>query len=139
MEIRINKDIREYSEHMFFGLTMRQTAFAAAGIAVSVAVYFLAKPVVGLEITTWICMICVVPFAAMGFVRINGLSAEKYAWAYIRTNFIVPGKLSCQPESIYYEMMAESIKERLGACSEKELKKKRKKGGGRFDKVHKKH
>ena len=140
MEVIINKDIREYSEHMFFGLTMRQTGFAAAGIAVSVAIYFLAKPILGLEVTTWLCVFAVVPFAVMGFIRINGLSAEQYAWAYFRTNFIVPRKLPCRPESLYYEVMKDNIEERLGMFTEKELKKRRKKKGGvRDDKIHKKH
>ena len=73
MEVKINKEIREYSENMFFGLTLRQFFFSALGCAAAVGIYFLCRDAMGLEITTWLCVLGVIPFAAAGFLRDIGL------------------------------------------------------------------
>lgn len=36
MEVRVNKEIREYAENMFFGLTLRQFFFSVLGCAAAV-------------------------------------------------------------------------------------------------------
>ena len=43
MEEKINQEIRNYSEVMFFGLTMRQTVFSALAVVVAVLLYFLLR------------------------------------------------------------------------------------------------
>ena len=40
MEVKINKEIRNYTESMFFGLSMRQFIFSVLAIAVAVVLYF---------------------------------------------------------------------------------------------------
>ena len=40
MEIKINKEIRNYTESMFFGLSHRQFFFAIIGVGFSVLMYF---------------------------------------------------------------------------------------------------
>ncbi len=40
MEIRINKEVRDYREGIFFGLNLRQFLFAALSVLVAVGVYF---------------------------------------------------------------------------------------------------
>ena len=57
MEVKINKEIREYSENMFFGLTLRQFFFSALGCAAAVGIYFLCRDALGLEITTLLCVL----------------------------------------------------------------------------------
>ena len=49
MEIKINKEIRDYTESMFFGLSMRQLFFSIAAIGIAVLLYFILKPLAGLE------------------------------------------------------------------------------------------
>ena len=90
MEVKINKEIREYSENMFFGLTLRQFFFSVIGCAVAVVIYFLCKETLGLEITTWLCVLGVVPFAAIGFIKYNGLTAEQVADAYVKSKLLYP-------------------------------------------------
>ena len=68
MEVRVNKDIKEYKENMFFGLTLRQFIFSVLGCAVAVALYFALKDKLGLEVATWVCVLGVAPFAALGFL-----------------------------------------------------------------------
>ena len=43
MEIKINREIRNYTESMFFGLSMRQFIFAVIGCGMAVLLYFVLK------------------------------------------------------------------------------------------------
>ena len=47
MEVRINKEVRNYQESLFFGLSLRQLLFALLAVAVAVGVYFGLRPVLG--------------------------------------------------------------------------------------------
>ena len=40
MEMPINKEIRNYTESVFFGLTMRQFVFSAAACLIAVLLFF---------------------------------------------------------------------------------------------------
>lgn len=40
MEVKMNKEIRDYQESMFFGLNFRQCAFSVLAILAAVAIYF---------------------------------------------------------------------------------------------------
>lgn len=122
MEVKINKEIREYSENMFFGLTLRQFFFSALGCAAAVGIYFLCRDALGLEITTWLCVLGVIPFAVTGFLRYNGMPAEKFIAAYVKSRFIFPSKYLSKPKPLYYEMMEENIALRQGSLSKRELR-----------------
>ena len=122
MEVRVNKDIKEYKENMFFGLTLRQFVFSVLGCAFAVALYFALKDKLGLEVATWVCVLGVAPFAALGFLRYNGMPAEQVFIAWLKTKWINPRKYLSQPSSCYYEAMAESIAMRQGSLSKRELK-----------------
>ena len=75
MEVKINREIREYTESMFFGLTLRQFIFTVLAAAASIISYLLLRPVIGIEAVSWVCMLTAVPFAVLGFVRYNGMPA----------------------------------------------------------------
>ena len=49
MEIKINKEIRNYTESMFFGLSMRQFFFAVIGVGFAVLTYFMLRSNLGTE------------------------------------------------------------------------------------------
>ena len=51
MEVKINREIRNYTEAVFFGLSLRQIIFSACALAVAVAVFFLLKPSLGKSAT----------------------------------------------------------------------------------------
>ena len=53
MEVKINREIRSYTESMFFGLSMRQFVFSILACAVAVGLYFLLRPYVGMETVSW--------------------------------------------------------------------------------------
>jgi hypothetical protein len=109
LEVKINREIREYTESMFFGLSLRQFVFSFAALSVAVAVYFLLKPHFGTETVSWMCILAAAPFAALGFVRYNGMTAERFIWAWLRSEFIIPKRLTFRAENIYYEAMKPGI------------------------------
>ena len=40
MEVKINREIRNYTESMFFGLSLRQFVFSLLAVGVAVLLYF---------------------------------------------------------------------------------------------------
>ena len=79
MEVKINREIRNYTESMFFGLSLRQFIFSVLACGIAVGLYFLLRPYVGTETVSWVCILGAAPFAALGFVKYNGMTAEKYS------------------------------------------------------------
>lgn len=77
MEVKINREIRNYTESMFFGLSMRQFVFSILAILVAVGLYFLLKPHFGTETVSWMCILGAAPFAALGFITYHGMTAEQ--------------------------------------------------------------
>ena len=51
MEVKINKEIRNYTESMFFGLSLRQFIFSVLACGVAVGLYFMMR-VFGYDDTT---------------------------------------------------------------------------------------
>lgn len=109
MEVKINREIRNYTESMFFGLSMRQFIFSALAAGIAVALYFLLKPIVGAETVSWVCILGAAPFAAMGFISYHGMTAEQFFWAWLRSELIEPKELHFEAVNIYYEAMWDSI------------------------------
>ena len=94
MEVKINREIRNYSESIFFGLSMRQCIFSVLAIAVAVGLYFLLKPYLGTETLSWVCILGAFPFAALGFFTYHGMTAEQFLWAFIKSEILYPQKLT---------------------------------------------
>ena len=119
MEININKDIREYTEGVFFGLNLRQLVCSGLAVASAVAVYFGTREVVSKDIMTYLCIAVAIPFAAIGFIKYNGMPMEKIIVAWLKDNFIVPRKLTVKSNNIYFEALkgyfANKEKEALNA------------------------
>lgn len=101
MEIKIPKEIRDYQESIFFGLSARQFIFSILAIVVAVGVYFLLREPLGFETVSWVCILCAAPFAAMGFFRYNGLSFEQFVVVWIQAEFLMPKHLLFKADNIY--------------------------------------
>lgn len=53
MEVKVNREIRSYTESMFFGLSLRQFIFSVLACIVAILIYFLLKPMLGMEVVSW--------------------------------------------------------------------------------------
>ena len=76
MEVKINREIRNYTESMFFGLSMRQFIFSVLACGVAVGLYFILRPYFGVETLSWMCILGAAPFAMLGFITYHGMTAE---------------------------------------------------------------
>ena len=83
--------------------------FSACACVVAVGIYFLLKPYVGTETVSWMCILGAAPFAALGFVKYNGMTAEKFIYAWIKSEFLMPKKLTFRSTNTYYELFKPSI------------------------------
>ena len=119
MEVKINKEIRDYTESMYFGLSLRQFFFSVFACVVAVILYFILRPYAGVETLSWMCILGAAPFEAMGFIKYNGMTAEKFAWAWIKSEILIPKKLTFHSTNIYYEAMKPAIKKHEKEVSER--------------------
>ena len=108
MEVKINKDIRQYSESIFFGLSMRQFIFSILACLVAVGLYFILRPYFGIETLSWMCILGATPFAILGFVKYNGMTAEQFLIAWFRSKFLMPSHFVFKSDN-YYAMKYKPI------------------------------
>ena len=120
MEVKINKEIRDYTESVYFGLSLRQFIFSILACGMAVVLYFVFKPYFGIETLSWLCILGAAPFAAIGFIKYNGMNAEEFIVAYIRSEFLTPKELTFKPTNFYYEL----LKDRIGDDKKDENSKK---------------
>ena len=109
MEVKINREIRNYTESMFFGLSLRQLVFSALAVAVAVGLYFLLKPCVGTETVSWMCIVGAAPFAALGFFTYHSMTAEQFIWAWLRSEVLEPKQFHFESSPLYYETLKGTI------------------------------
>jgi hypothetical protein len=102
MEIKINKEIKEYNETIFFGLSARQFIFSVLACLAAVGIYFLLKPYLNTETLSWVCILGAVPFASLGFVKYNGMNAKQILRAWIRSEILMPRFLVFKGENNMY-------------------------------------
>lgn len=122
MEVKINREIREYTESIFFGLSLRQFIFSICACVVAVILYFILKPYFGIGTLSWVCILGAAPFAVLGFVRYNGMTAEKFIAAWVKSMILTPKRLTFKPINLYYEDLKNIESRKL----KKERKKKKK-------------
>lgn len=114
IEIKINKEVRDYQESLFFGLSLRQTVFSLLAVAVAIAAYFLLRGAVGDEIIGVVSILAAFPFALCGFFHYNGMTFERFILAFIRSELLYPKRLVFRSENLYARAMEKStIKEAL--------------------------
>ena len=114
IEIRVNKEVRNYQESLFFGLSLRQLLFALLAVAVAVGTYFGLRPILGEGEIGWVCILAAFPFAMGGFFQYNGMNLEQFLAAFIRSELLCPKQLVFKSENLYADIMENSsLKEAL--------------------------
>lgn len=61
MEIKINREIRDYKENIFFGLSLRQLIFSLLACGVAVGIYLGLRDALGTETVSWLCILGAAP------------------------------------------------------------------------------
>ena len=112
MEIKINKEIRNYTESMYFGLSLRQFIFSILACIFAVGFYFIFRPYFGLETLSWLCILSVSPFAALGFITYNGMHAEQFIWVWIKSEILMPRQIKFESFNLYWECLKQTNKQK---------------------------
>ena len=112
MEIKINKEIRNYKETLFFGLSLRQFACSVLAVGVAVGLYFALRNVLDRETVSWLCIVGAAPVAVAGFFKYNGMTLEKFVWAFIKSEFLMAGNRVWKSENYYLTAIEKEGKKR---------------------------
>ena len=91
-EIELNKEVLDYKESIFFGLSLRQFVCASLAVMIAVIVWFGTRDILAKEIRSWLCLSLACPFAAAGFFSFNGLTLEQFMWQMLKTCLIYRGR-----------------------------------------------
>lgn len=125
MEVKINREIGDYTESVYFGLSLRQFIFSIIACGVAVGLYFLLKPLFGIETLSWVCILGAAPFAAIGFFSWHGMTAEKAFFAYLRSEILMPNELKFKSINLYDKIERSDKDVRLTRKAEKPRRNKR--------------
>jgi len=87
IEIRIPKEIKNYREKLFFGLTLRQCLCAGAALLICVPLYIFGNKILPQETVSWIVILVAVPLMLAGFFRYNDMMFEQFAVEFMFHNF----------------------------------------------------
>ena len=105
MEIRINREVRNYHESIFFGLSARQFGCSLGAVAVAVGAYFLLKDPIGKENASWLCMLSAAPVAIAGFFSYHGMNLEQFLWAFLKSELLCAGNRVFISENFHYKAL----------------------------------
>ena len=67
MEVKMNKEIRDYQESMFWGLSFRQCLFSVLAILAALGIYFLTRKYAWEQVTGWLCVLGRLPLQPAAF------------------------------------------------------------------------
>ena len=109
LEVRINKEVRNYQESIFFGLSLRQFLFSLMAVLVAVGLYFGLHHFVRSSAYDWLCVVAAFPFALGGFFTYNGMNAEQFMLTWFRSQFLYPRRLVFRSENLYARALDESV------------------------------
>ena len=107
MEIKINKEIRSFSESVIMGLNLRQFICSVFAVIASVIIYFVMSGSASHQTVSYVIILACAPPAFLGFFRYHGMSAERAALAFIRDTFIEPRHVFFEGRNIYLDILRE--------------------------------
>ena len=123
MEIKVNKEVSDYTESIFLGLSFRQFLFSIMACVVAVIIYLSCVDILGMETTSWLCMLGAAPFASLGFITFQKMNAEQILITAWHSFLLSNRNLIDKPFNLYYEMFKDifdkQIKEALGKNDKK--------------------
>ena len=72
MEVKIPKEIRDYQESIFFGLSIRQFICSLLAVSVTIGLYFGLHPLISSEEVGWMCILGAAPLQPVAFLSTMG-------------------------------------------------------------------
>ena len=66
----------------------------------------------GLETLSWLCILSAAPFAALGFISYNGMTAEKFIWVWLKSEVLIPKQIKFESNNYYWECIQPFLEEK---------------------------
>lgn len=87
MQIPVNKNLDEYKDDFYKGLTLKQTVLSVLTITSGTGIFFVLYSLCHLDqtVSLYLSVPAALPFAVAGFLRIHGMSL----WEYVRRKRLV--------------------------------------------------
>ena len=124
IEIRIPKEIKNYREKLFFGLTLRQCVCAGVALLICVPLYIFGRNFMPQELVSWIVILIAAPLMLAGFFKYNDMFFEQFAVEFFYFYFF-PQKRVYSYEPVFSDLrrkyIAEELQEEMGDKAEKSL------------------
>lgn len=114
IEIRIPKEIKNYREKLFFGLTLRQCICAGTALLICVPLYIWGSKFFSQEVISWLVVIIAAPLMLAGFFRYNDMTFEKFTVEWFYHHFS-PQKRVYSFEPVFMNLRRKYIAEELTA------------------------
>ena len=134
----MNKEIQEFQESFFFGLSMRQCFFFCIGDCCCSRCLSRDKRYLWNGDCRMAECFCCSPFLRdVVFFRYHQMTLEKFVWVWLKSEILCPKKLVFQSENLYLKCLEETIEIGTRSCrngtelvERKRSKNRKKKGRG---------
>ena len=64
------------------------------------------------ETVSWVCIVGAAPIAVAGFFQYNGMTLEKFLWAWFKSSFLMAGPRVWKSENYYLVNLGKEDKKR---------------------------
>lgn len=112
---KINKEIRDYTEDVALGLTLKQAFVSGIGVVIGGIIWFALSDVMSTDMASLFACLGVVPFGVLAFARWHKMPAEKVIKIYymdtIRSPMQLPYKMENRMKILYAEQLENAKKE----------------------------
>ncbi len=123
LSAKIPKDIRDYQEKLFLGMTARQLVAITVTFVVCVPLYIFGRMFIPEDLIAWAVLIVGAPLMAIGFYKKNGLTAEKAFVVWLRREVLYPQKTNFKQSCYWRELINEDKKLEKLDYDEKKMRK----------------
>lgn len=87
IEIKVPKEIKEYKEKWYFGLTLRQLISVGISISLNIPLVYFGKKYLSTDLLGWLCILITIIFGGIGFFEYNKMKFEKFVIVYLKNKF----------------------------------------------------
>ncbi|WP_288327934.1 PrgI family protein [uncultured Clostridium sp.] len=127
IEIRINRDPREYKDKIIAGLTLRQLICTVIMLGINIPLYIFGAKYINKELIGYLIILIAVPFILIGFFEYNKMPFERVIWAAIQSKLIQPSKRKYSNKNVIAIIDEYIIKEELLNIKNSKAKKNKRK------------
>ena len=120
IQVKISKDIQKYQNKTLWGFSPRQVICSIIAVAIGLLINF-KMTFIPHDLRGFLIMFIGAPLIGCGFVRVQGMTLEKYIRVFIKTNLVNKERLFMN-ESIYDYLDKKPNKRKRGKHEKKVTK-----------------